>query len=95
MYALMKANLFVHFPRHVIKYWETSEEDNREIFEIATGRGSEAMIAWSLNPFSRRAVNLVACNIIRNTFATKKCKFCSKSKNTEIRRYPSDAAEDQ
>ena len=55
MYALMKANLFLHFPGHVIKYWEISKRRKKNIDKYLKlqQEGWEAMIAWSLNPFSQ------------------------------------------
>ena len=71
MYALMKANLFVHFPGHVIKYQGFSKRRKKTIDEyLNLQQDGRAMIAWSLNLLSR-SVNLVACNMIRNTFSVK------------------------
>ena len=71
MYALMKANLFVHFPGHVIKYRGFSKRRKKTIDEyLNSQQDGGAMIAWSLN-LLRRSVNLVACNMIRNIFSQK------------------------
>ena len=71
MYALMKANLFVHFPGHVIKYQGFSKRRKKTIDEyLNLQQDGRAMIAWSLN-LLRRSVNLVACNMIRNIFSQK------------------------
>ena len=75
MYALMKANLFVHFPGHVIKYRGFSKRRKKTIDEyLNLQQDGGAMIAWSLN-LLRRSVNLVACNMIRNTFLQKKANL--------------------
>ena len=72
MYALMKANLFVHFPGHVIKYRGFSKRRKKTIDEyLNLQQDGGAMIAWSLNLLSC-SVNLVACNMIRNTFSRKR-----------------------
>ena len=64
MYALMKANLFVFFPGHVIKYRGFSKRRKKTIDEyLNLQQDGRAMIAWSLN-LLRRSVNLVACNMI-------------------------------
>ena len=77
MYALMKANLFVHFPGHVIKYRGFSKRRKKTIDEyLNLQQDVRAMIAWSLN-LLRRSVNLVACNMIRNIFSQKKQTFGS------------------
>ena len=50
MYALMKANLFVHFPGHVIKYQGFSKRRKKTIDEyLNLQQDGGAMIAWSLN----------------------------------------------
>ena len=52
MYALMKANLFVHFPGHVIKYWEEVFGKRRKktigkYLKLQGRQGTEQlMIAW-------------------------------------------------
>ena len=75
MYALMKANLFVHFPGHVIKYRGFSKRRKKTIDEyLNLQQDGKAMIAWSLN-LLRRSVNFVACNMIRNTFSRKKANL--------------------
>ena len=54
MYALMKVNLFLHFPGHVIKYWEFSKRRKKTIDKYLKlqEEGWKPMIAWSLNLFS-------------------------------------------
>ena len=87
MYALMKANLFVHFPGHVIKYRGFSKRRKKTIDEyLNLQQDGRAMIAWSLN-LLRRSVNLVACNTIRNTFSQNDV-LCLMSKMIQISTFP-------
>ena len=83
----MKANLFVHFPGHVIKYRGFSKRRKKTIDEyLNLQQDGKAMIAWSLN-LLRRSVNLVACNMIRNTFSQNDV-WCLMSKMIQISTFP-------
>ena len=54
MYALMKANLFVHFPGRVIKYRGISKRRKKTIDKyLNLQQDGGAMIAWSLNLLRR------------------------------------------